>query len=36
LNKMQDENLSADSKSAYEKLLTRTMFGIINASRNSV
>jgi phosphoenolpyruvate carboxylase len=36
LSKMQDESLSADSKSAYEKLLTRTMFGIINASRNSV
>lgn len=36
LSKMQDESLNADSKSAYEKLLTRTMFGIINASRNSV
>lgn len=35
LGKLQDEGLSAESKNAYEKLLTRTMFGIINAARNS-
>lgn len=35
LTKLQSENLNASSKMAYEKLLTRTMFGIINAARNS-
>ncbi|MFZ9242794.1 MAG: phosphoenolpyruvate carboxylase, partial [Sediminibacterium sp.] len=35
LGKMQEEGLSQASKNAYEKLLTRTMFGIINAARNS-
>ena len=35
LGKMQEEGLSEASKNAYEKLLTRTMFGIINAARNS-
>ena len=35
LGKLQEEGLSAESKNAYEKLLTRTMFGIINAARNS-
>jgi phosphoenolpyruvate carboxylase len=35
LGKMQEEDLSTESKNAYEKLLTRTMFGIINAARNS-
>jgi phosphoenolpyruvate carboxylase len=35
LCKIQDEGLDATEKEYYEKLLTRTMFGIINASRNS-
>ena len=35
LCKIQEEGLSASEKADYEKLLTRTMFGIINASRNS-
>jgi phosphoenolpyruvate carboxylase len=35
LGKMQEEVLETDTKNAYEKLLTRTMFGIINAARNS-
>lgn len=35
LGKMQEEALATDTKNAYEKLLTRTMFGIINAARNS-
>ncbi|MFZ9220407.1 MAG: phosphoenolpyruvate carboxylase [Sediminibacterium sp.] len=35
LGKMQEEGLSEASKNSYEKLLTRTMFGIINAARNS-
>ena len=35
LGKLQEEGLSTESKNAYEKLLTRTMFGIINAARNS-
>jgi phosphoenolpyruvate carboxylase len=35
LCKIQEEGLSAAEKEDYEKLLTRTMFGIINASRNS-
>ncbi len=35
LGKMQEEGLSETLKNAYEKLLTRTMFGIINAARNS-
>jgi hypothetical protein len=32
---MQEEALATETKNAYEKLLTRTMFGIINAARNS-
>lgn len=35
LGKMQEEALATETKNAYEKLLTRTMFGIINAARNS-
>lgn len=35
LGKMQEETLATETKNAYEKLLTRTMFGIINAARNS-
>jgi phosphoenolpyruvate carboxylase len=35
LGKMQEEVLATETKNAYEKLLTRTMFGIINAARNS-
>ena len=35
LCKIQAEDIDATEKAYYEKLLTRTMFGIINASRNS-
>jgi phosphoenolpyruvate carboxylase len=35
LCRVQEQNIDADLKVAYEKLLTRTMFGIINAARNS-
>ncbi len=35
LCKIQAEDTTAIEKANYEKLLTRTMFGIINASRNS-
>ena len=35
LTKVQTESIDATTKTAYEKLLTRTMFGIINAARNS-
>jgi phosphoenolpyruvate carboxylase len=35
LNKVQNELLETETKASYEKLLTRTMFGIINAARNS-
>ena len=35
LCKVQEPNIDADLKASYEKLLTRTMFGIINAARNS-
>ena len=35
LCKIQTEDIDATEKAYYEKLLTRTMFGIINASRNS-
>ena len=35
LGKMQEEALATETKNTYEKLLTRTMFGIINAARNS-
>ena len=35
LCKIQTEGLDSKDKAYYEKLLTRTMFGIINASRNS-
>ncbi len=35
LSKVQNEIMEAESKASYEKLLTRTMFGIINAARNS-
>ncbi len=35
LCKIQEENIDPIAKTHYEKLLTRTMFGIINASRNS-
>jgi phosphoenolpyruvate carboxylase len=36
LCKVQDPLISTELKASYEKLLTRTMFGIINAARNSV
>ena len=36
LCRVQEPNISTDLKASYEKLLTRTMFGIINAARNSV
>jgi phosphoenolpyruvate carboxylase len=36
LCKVQDSSIDAELKASYEKLLTRTMFGIINAARNSV
>jgi phosphoenolpyruvate carboxylase len=36
LCKVQEPNISTELKGSYEKLLTRTMFGIINAARNSV
>jgi phosphoenolpyruvate carboxylase len=36
LCRVQAPNIDASLKEAYEKLLTRTMFGIINAARNSV
>ena len=35
LCKIQDESIEVTLKKDYEKLLTRTMFGIINAARNS-
>lgn len=35
LGKVQTELLDSETKASYEKLLTRTMFGIINAARNS-
>ncbi len=36
LCKVQDEKIDPSLKASYEKLLTRTMFGVINAARNSV
>jgi len=36
LCRVQEPSIDADLKSSYEKLLTRTMFGVINAARNSV
>jgi phosphoenolpyruvate carboxylase len=36
LCKVQEKNISPELKASYETLLTRTMFGIINAARNSV
>jgi phosphoenolpyruvate carboxylase len=36
LCQVQAPNLDAELKASYEKLLTRTMFGVINAARNSV
>jgi len=35
LTKVQSDTIDIATKTAYEKLLTRTMFGIINAARNS-
>ena len=35
LCKLQDPIIETNLKEAYEKLLTRTMFGVINAARNS-
>jgi phosphoenolpyruvate carboxylase len=35
LCRVQEAGIDADLKASYEKLLTRTMFGIINAARNS-
>ena len=36
LCKLQDPLVENELKAAYEKLVTRTMFGVINAARNSV
>ena len=36
LCRVQAPTISSELKASYEKLLTRTMFGIINAARNSV
>ena len=36
LCRVQDPNINSTLKASYEKLLTRTMFGVINAARNSV
>jgi len=36
LCKVQEPSIDPTLKSSYEKLLTRTMFGVINAARNSV
>jgi phosphoenolpyruvate carboxylase len=35
LCKIQESNIDPNLKEAYEKLVTRTMFGVINAARNS-
>ena len=35
LSKVQNDLMETETKASYEKLLTRTMFGIINAARNS-
>jgi phosphoenolpyruvate carboxylase len=35
LCKVQESNIDPKLKEAYEKLVTRTMFGVINAARNS-
>ena len=35
LCKVQEPNIDTNLKEAYEKLVTRTMFGVINAARNS-
>ena len=35
LNQLKKESISEEEKSNYEKLVTRSMFGIINAARNS-
>jgi phosphoenolpyruvate carboxylase len=35
LCKLQDPSIASPLKEAYEKLVTRTMFGVINAARNS-
>ena len=35
LCKLQESNIDPNLKEAYEKLVTRTMFGVINAARNS-
>ena len=34
--KVQSSDIDAEIKASYEKLLTRTMFGVINAARNAV
>jgi len=36
LCRVQEPSIETDLKASYEKLLTRTMFGVINAARNSV
>ena len=36
LCRVQEPTIDANLKASYEKLLTRTMFGVINAARNSV
>ena len=36
LCRVQEPTINANLKASYEKLLTRTMFGVINAARNSV
>ncbi|MGI9138988.1 MAG: hypothetical protein ACR2IM_08110, partial [Sediminibacterium sp.] len=35
LCKLQDPTIVSPLKESYEKLVTRTMFGVINAARNS-
>jgi len=35
LHQLKNEQITEDLKINYEKLITRSMFGIINAARNS-
>jgi len=35
LHQLKNEQIAEDLKMNYEKLITRSMFGIINAARNS-
>lgn len=36
LQLLQDKSITADQQAVIEKLITRSMFGIINAARNAV